>query len=170
MFSQEVVANNRDFGASLQLCLQSFLPQLWKIALKGHGDQIVQALLGTGISDGSDVSELCMGALYNLSWDPDTSFMLIERFAIRGIVFVMKEANRMSVDDLCVATLHNLSNEFSRAGKLYAAEGALDELITMTEQDKPRVPLRCPRFVCSLPNKKTYQPWSGEGSSLHLWQ
>lgn len=82
------------------------------------------------------VVALCAGALFNLSSDPDTAPLLMSRKWIRGVISLMKQSQMSRVDELSIATLHNLSTGFERAGHVYAGEGALEELIELANNDE----------------------------------
>ena len=78
-----------------------------------------------------EVVALCSGTLFNLSSDKETSRMLMQRKWIRGVIDIMKQSKMSKVDELCIATLHNLSHGYDKAGRVYAGEGALEELIDL---------------------------------------
>ena len=50
----------------------------------------------------------------------------------------MKISKGTRVDELCIATLHKLASGFANAGKIFADEGAMDEIIDLTTSVAPR--------------------------------
>jgi len=79
---------------------------------------------------------LCAGTLFNLSCNEATARLLMHRRWIRSVIDIMKQSRMSRVDELCIATLHNLSKGYKKAGSAYAGEGALEELIELATNDE----------------------------------
>ena len=79
---------------------------------------------------------LCAGTLFNLSSVKVSARLLMHRRWIRSVIDIMKQSRMSRVDELCIATLYNLSKGYEKAGRAYAGEGALEELIELTNNDE----------------------------------
>ena len=87
----------------------------------------------TSLAD--NIVVLCAGIIFNLSGEAATARMLMHRKWIRSVIDIMKQSQMSRVDELAIATLHNLSKGYEKAGRVYAGEGALEELIELANND-----------------------------------
>jgi hypothetical protein len=85
-----------------------------------------------------DAIELCLCCIYNCTVDSVLLKSFQTKKHIGAIIEIMKISKGTRVDELCIATLHKLASGFANAGKIFADEGAMDEIIDLTTSVAPR--------------------------------
>ena len=83
---------------------------------------------------------LCAAILYNSTKNSITITALYSHENVAKIIGIMKKAKTPRVDELCLATLQNITHAFDSAGKVYEEGGAIEELVelAMSPDDNTR--------------------------------
>ena len=83
---------------------------------------------------------LCTASLYNSTKNSTTIKPLYSHKNVEKIIGIMKRAKTPRVDELCLATLQNVTHAFESAGKIYKEGGAIEELVelAMSKDDNTR--------------------------------
>ena len=91
---------------------------------------------------------LCAAILYNSTKNSITITALYSHENVAKIIGIMKKAKTPRVDELCLATLQNITHAFDSAGKVYEEGGAIEELVelAMSPDDNTRG-LQCLYYV-----------------------
>jgi hypothetical protein len=93
---------------------------------------------------------LFAGALYNSTLNSDLAAPLCSIKSVQLVIEVMKFAKLPRTDELCLATLQNISHAFHSAGAIYNDGGALEELIELSDSDDDNTRGLAVSILCSL--------------------
>ena len=97
-----------------------------------------------------DIMEMFSGALYHSSTNTVTERPLCSKEYIKKIIDVMKIAKTPRIDELCLATIQNVTHAFSSAGEIYSEGGALEELVELSDSPDDNTRGLAVSVLCSL--------------------
>ncbi len=93
---------------------------------------------------------LCAAVLYNSTKNVKTIKALYSYTKVRKIIYIMKSAKTPRVDELCLATLQNITHAFESAGKVYQEGGAIEELIELAMSRDQNIRGLAVSVLCTL--------------------